>query len=717
MPRITDDLYNQQQVQLNPLPGPRQDTRPQPNAAIEFGQVAQRIGDEWQQRALKEQEHQDDLRVEESLNALREKQLDLTLNPQSGYSQQLGKNAIQRPSGQGLSDEYMGQFTTATQELTKSLSTERQRQKFGQRAAILGTEFRLGLMRHESAQVKNYANGVDEGVVKVEIENAARNWSDPAAIETALARVDGAIERKRQREGVAAELIVDVRRDARSLVHRGALMGALASKNFKFVDEYLKNNASDLNAKDLIEIQSAYRKEDVANFAIVESSLIVREAEQKSAPTVYNSLLSAMAAQESNNRQFAANGQTVTSPKGALGVMQVMPGTGPEAARLAGEEFNLDRLKNDEAYNRKLGEAYMREQLRQNRGDVGKALAAYNAGPGALAKALADAAKEGKPDEWLAKLPAETQNYVATITRKVTGGAAPARPSLLDLEREIERRAGGDLEKRRAGVQEVQRQYQALDAQRRQRENETLDAAYKELDRNGGNYEALPFAMRNAIPGDKLANLRNFAKSAAKRAAGQDTETNLAAYLQLSDDKFLGRLSTSEFYAYRMELSESDFKHFTNEYRKATGAAVQNKLEDLNSSYIKQVLDNRLRGIKIDPSPDDKNSAEQQRVGAIRRYVDQEILAEQKAGGAKLTDAQIQTKIDALFALDQKFRTNYFGVYTSDFESRKLLSTTVKDIPDDVRKAIEAGFKARGVTPSDQDLLTVYLRTRTAQQR
>ena len=715
MPRISEALYNEQQVQLNPLPGPRLDTRPQTNAAIEFGQAAQEIGSQWQKIALKEQELQDDLRVEESLNALREKQLDLTLNPQSGYSQQLGKNAIQRQSGQALSDEYMGQFNTVTQDLAKSLATERQRQKFGQRAAILGTEFRSGLMRHEGAQIKAYANGVDEGVVKVEIENAARNWSDPAAVETALARVDGAIERKRQREGVAAEMVTDVRRDARSAIHRGALMGALGAKNFKFVDDYLKNNAGDLNAKDLLEIQTIYRKEDVSNFAVVESTRVIREAEQRSAPTVYNSLMAAMAAQESNNRQYASNGQTITSPKGALGVMQVMPGTGPEAAKLAGEEWSLDRLKTDEAYNRRLGEAYMREQLKQNRGDVGKALAAYNAGPGALSKALTDAAKAGKPDDWLARLPPETQDYVAKITRSVTGGAAPQRPSLLDLEREIERRAGGDLEKRRAGSQEVQRQYQALEAQRRQRENETLDAAFKELDRNGGNYEALPFAMRNAIPGDKLGTVRGFAKSAAKRAAGQDNETNLAAYLQLSDERYLKTLSTSDFYAFRSELSEADFKHFTNEYRKATGAAVQNKLEDLNSSYIKQILDNRLRGILIDPN--NKNSTEQQRVGAIRRYVDQEILAEQKASGQKLTDAQIQNKIDALFALDERFRKNYFGLFRYGEENRKLLSATVKDIPDDVRKTIEAGFKARGITPSDQDLLTVYLRTRTAQSR
>ncbi len=71
-----------------------------------------------------------------------------------------------------------------------------------------------------------------------------------------------------------------------------------------------------------------------------------------------------MWAQESGQRQFNPDGTPVTSPAGALGFAQVMPGTGPEAAKLAGLPWDEERLKTDEGYNRALGNAYYDQQLK-----------------------------------------------------------------------------------------------------------------------------------------------------------------------------------------------------------------------------------------------------------------------------------------------------------------------------------------------------------------
>jgi hypothetical protein len=136
--------------------------------------------------------------------------------------------------------------------------------------------------------------------------------------------------------------------------------------------------------------------------------------------------------QESGSKQFKPDGTPVTSVKGAIGIAQVMPGTGPEAAKLAGLPWDLNRLKTDAAYNEQLGQAYMKKQLETFGGDTAKALAAYNMGPGDAKKGngvTGLVAKYG--DQWLSHAPQETQNYVATIMgRTGTTGSLPATPKV-----------------------------------------------------------------------------------------------------------------------------------------------------------------------------------------------------------------------------------------------------------------------------------------------
>ena len=116
---------------------------------------------------------------------------------------------------------------------------------------------------------------------------------------------------------------------------------------------------------------------------------------------------------ESNGRQLDKNGNPLMSPKGAIGIAQIMPTTGPEAANLARLPWDEQRFKYDANYNAALGKAYFDHQTKVFGGDPEKGAAAYNAGPGRLREAMAMAAANG--GSYKDYLPAETQNYLGKI--------------------------------------------------------------------------------------------------------------------------------------------------------------------------------------------------------------------------------------------------------------------------------------------------------------
>ena len=135
-----------------------------------------------------------------------------------------------------------------------------------------------------------------------------------------------------------------------------------------------------------------------------------------SAPGAGGDTFSRMIGVESRGQQFDRSGKPLTSPAGAIGIAQVMPGTAPEAARLAGLPFDENRYRNDRDYNLALGKAYYEKQL-ADFGDERLAAAAYNAGPGAVRRAL----QKGGPNGWINHVPRDTQKYVRDVF-----GAAPA---------------------------------------------------------------------------------------------------------------------------------------------------------------------------------------------------------------------------------------------------------------------------------------------------
>lgn len=126
---------------------------------------------------------------------------------------------------------------------------------------------------------------------------------------------------------------------------------------------------------------------------------IERRTTSVSQPTDLENLLALVQQKESGGRRYDREGKLLTSPKGAMGEMQVMPGTARDpgfgiAPARSGDPEDLARV----------GKEYFAKMM-QRYGDPKLAAVAYNWGP-------------GNTDKWLmagadpSRLPDETRNYI-----------------------------------------------------------------------------------------------------------------------------------------------------------------------------------------------------------------------------------------------------------------------------------------------------------------
>ncbi len=94
------------------------------------------------------------------------------------------------------------------------------------------------------------------------------------------------------------------------------------------------------------------------------------------------------------------------SPKGARGLMQVMPGTSRDPG------YGVRPSNGSASDDVRVGREYLGAMQSKYGGDLSKMWAAYNAGPGRTDEAI-----NRYGSDWLSHMPAETRAYVAKNIR------------------------------------------------------------------------------------------------------------------------------------------------------------------------------------------------------------------------------------------------------------------------------------------------------------
>ncbi|KYO13492.1 transglycosylase SLT domain-containing protein [Enterobacter kobei] len=310
---------------------------------------------------------------------------DLLTNPDTGLLNLQGKNAL------GKGQEYTQQFDAQAEQIAMTLP-EGARAGFMQQAQQQRIQFTSQAGRHEIGQVRQYEAGMQEGTLRALSQQAL----SPGMFAPALMNARNSIIAYGKAHGQSDEEI---------------------ESNFVQWREQAANRASE-----------AWYTPTYQQMMGPEGKIEVTDTPSES------QLFSAMIWQESGGNQYGKDGAPLVSPKGAVGVAQIMEDTGPEAARLAGVSWDRDKWLNDPRYNAKIGQAYFGAQMKKYNNNPVLAVAAYNAGPGAVdnwIKQFGDPRTGAVSNEqFAAAIPYdETRNYVAKVT-----GSAPAIPGTATME-------------------------------------------------------------------------------------------------------------------------------------------------------------------------------------------------------------------------------------------------------------------------------------------
>jgi soluble lytic murein transglycosylase len=665
----------------------------------QLGQAVQGAGDMAARMQMDIQQQLNQTRVDDALNRVKEEQMRLTHDKELGYSNLRGVQALDRADGKPLSDEYADKLKTAISTTAGSLGNDVQRRAFEMHANDMLTGFRGQVMAHEAQEMKTYQASVSEGVISTAQREIAVNWQNPQAVEAATKRIGAHTYRMAQLQGKSAEWADMMARKMESDGHTLALGAALDAGKLDYAQQYLKTYGARMDANDLLRMQGVMLKVEDTHVAAAAVKQVFEAEQPRANPTDFDRLVAITLKTESNGKRYGKDGQLLTSPKGAQGEMQVMPGTN----RDPGFGVKPARDSSPEELAR-VGRDYLGAMLKRYNGDPAKAWAAYNAGPGRLDDALKRAGgSRGAGADWLTFMPAETQAYVAKNTAALNSGERPAPPTIVDIQTRVAQTLGPNA---RPGAvaharQMAEQQFADQEKARKQTEDATVASTMRLLEQNGGRWSDLPASVRGAVPPKEVDNLLGYAK---KIHAGDDV-TNPAVYQRLSDTNYLKTMSDDAFFAQRKDLSEADFQHFAR-VRGTEKAASGNKPGDIEHAALTTAINDTLRTYQIDPSPKDDGGADAARIGAIRKFITDETLRAQALAGKKFDTAELNKHVAGLFAQQGKVPT-WFGLGAG--ETKAMLTMKTGDIPGELRDRIKADFSKQGInSPTDSQILGAY---------
>ncbi|QNH91692.1 lysis protein [Caulobacter phage SR18] len=618
-----------------------------------------------------------------------------------GFKNAKGYDALNRASGKALPDEAADELDKAVQSISKDrLHNDAQRRAFNAQYLDMRTKLYDEATTHVATQFSDYQQAVNAGSIQTLQNDAALSYDDPMKLRDIVGNIDRYSATIGALTGAPATAIEAGQRKARSIAIIGAAKQALADKKYGYAQALLNEWKGKMDQDGIIQLKG----EIDGHVAIVTGEQVAAgvfkgRAQPAFAPTDADRVARITAASESNNRDLNPDGSVRTSPKGAKGRMQVMDGTNLDPG------FGVRPARDNSLEERaRVGRDYINTMITRYGGDMRKAWAAYNWGPGNLDKAIKD-----HGPAWFDNAPKETKDYVSrNLTAYGAGEGVPPQPTRQELYDQVDAQLPGaeNVEARKAAYSWLDKRFTAAEQDHKMAQENAYAEGIRVVRETGGNINAISPALRGQIDPKDFTQLQSYAKNMAD---GQYTVTDPAAYYLITDPNVARSMSAAQLESLRPKLSETDFKTAQKVWQDAHQPEPGKGPDSLDVAMVNGILENRLAYMGVETSG--KKPEDKARIGAIRQFVHQYVLQQQGVSGQKVTDYKgMETLVNQLFTRNQTFRTSFFGLQGS--KTINVMTAREGDIPDADRKAIDAKLKkALGRDPSEAETLQAYWRS------
>lgn len=639
------------------------------------------------------------LRVDEATIKAKEIQDHLTFDPTNGYSTLKGKDALERPDGKSLVEEYGSAYDKELQSIADGLGNDAQRRAFQRTAAALGAGFRGNLERHALNETNEYGKSVLVGKIGVLQRDMALAYSDPARTERSAATIKQSVGQLAKYAGWSADEIKLKEQAALSEAYTSALNSMLDSNDIASASAYFDLHKADMTAEHIFGVTKVLRAKEQAN-------LVNEVVNDYAGPVVGGS----------SPQNFIPPVASVARVSGRFG--ETRPGhthkgedypAPPGSPVVASADGRVKFVGNQGSY----GNLVIVEHPDGYETRYAHLEGFGNIKPGDVIRQGVVVGKVGSTGRSTGPhLHFEVRRNGAAVDP--SGAYRVSRTGGISLEEAILRvrndpRVAGNPDALAQVEQGIRSIYSAHKESVREIESQAVDKAYEALLRNGGDINKLPASVRASIPGSSLPSLISFGKALQTR---EEPQSGSALWAYTKDDIAAGRIKDmTQLMKQRPYLSDADFKDLAGDItarRKGDAGAIDSvKTAQEGYGYITA----ELRAVGIDITPDkNAKSADVERAGLFKAKYYQQVAAAERQKGKPLTGDEAR-KIG--LALIQESTTvddgGFFGA-SRNLRGYEIPAPAIgyNAIPTDIRANIASELRAAGITPTEARVRAVY---------